>query len=73
MSRAYIIAATIFTSLTLLLGYWCTRVRWAPRIDFDILGFLWILQNIAPLMLVVMTFFCGLVAVYCWVRSAVRH
>jgi hypothetical protein len=71
MSKAYMIAATIFTGLALVLGYWCTRIRWAPRIDFDIIGFLWLLQNVAPLMLVAMTFLVGGVAVYCWVRSAV--
>jgi hypothetical protein len=70
MSRAYTVAAMLFTALTLGLGYWCSRAPWAPRIDFDILGFLWVLQNIAPLMLVAITFFCGLVAIYCWVRSA---
>jgi hypothetical protein len=71
MSRAYTIAATIFTGLTLALGYGCIRIRWAPRIDFDIIGFLWLVQNIVPLTLVVVTFFAGGVAVYCWIRSAV--
>jgi hypothetical protein len=70
MSRAYAVAASIFTALSLTLGYWCIKIRWAPRIDFDILGFLWVLQNIAPLMLVVMTFFSSLVALYCWTRAA---
>lgn len=71
MSRAYTIAAIIFSGLTLALGYWCTRIRWAPRIDFDIIGFLWLVQNIPPLAFVGMTFFFGGVAVYCWVRTAI--
>lgn len=71
MSRAYTISATFFTGITLALGYWCTRIRWAPRIDFDIIGFLWLAQNIPPLTLLVMTAFFGGVAVHCWIRSAV--
>jgi hypothetical protein len=68
MSRAYTVTATILTGLTLVLGYWCTRIRWAPRIDFDIIGFLWLVQNIPQLALVVLTFFFGGLAVYCWMR-----
>jgi hypothetical protein len=71
MRTAYSITAAVFTLLTLVSGYWCTRIRWAPRIDFDILGFLWLVQNIPQLTLVLMTFcFAGL-TVYCWMRSAV--
>ena len=68
MSRAYTIVATFFTALTLLLAYWCTRIRWAPRIDFDILGFLWLMQNIPQLMLVTLTLCCGGAAIYWWAR-----
>jgi hypothetical protein len=71
MGRAYTTAAIIFTGLTVFLGYWCTRIRWAPRIDFDIIGFLWLLQNIPQLTLVVMTFCTGGIAVHCWLRSSI--
>jgi hypothetical protein len=42
----------------------------AYRVDFDILGVLWLLQNVAPLAMVAMTFVSAGVAIYCWVRSA---
>ncbi len=73
MSRVYMIAATILSGLTLALVYYCTQIRWAPRVDFDILGFLWVLQNLAQLTLVAMTLFFGVAALYCWVQGAIRN
>jgi hypothetical protein len=70
MRGPYTIAAAVLTGLTLTLGYWCTRIRWAPRLDFDIIGFLWLVQNIVQLALVVITISFAGVAVYCWKRSA---
>jgi hypothetical protein len=72
MSRAYTIAATFFTGLTLLLGYWCTRLRWAPRVDFDILGILWLFQNIPQLFLVTITLGSAGAAIYLWARRVVE-
>ena len=71
MSRTYTVAATVFTGLTLLLGYWCTRLRWAPRIDFDILGILWLFQNIPQLFLVTITLVAAGAAMYCWGRRVI--
>jgi hypothetical protein len=70
MSRANAVVAIFFTAITGVMGYWCTRISWAPRIDFDIIGFLWFIQNIGPLTLVVSTVFLGGVAVRFWIRSA---
>jgi ABC-type proline/glycine betaine transport system permease subunit len=71
LSRANTVAAVIFTAIAVVLGYWCTRIRWAPRIDFDIIGFLWLVQNIPQLTLVTVTVFFGGLAVRFWIRSSV--
>ena len=72
MGRIYTIAAIFFTATTLLLGYWCTRIRWAPRIDFDIIGFLWLMQNIPPLFLIALTVGSGVAAIYYWARAVAK-
>jgi hypothetical protein len=69
MSRAYTVAASVLTAFTLLLVYWCIRLPWASRVDFDIIGILWLMQNIPQLMLVSITFLFGLTATYCWKRA----
>jgi hypothetical protein len=71
VNQAYRIAAIVFSALTMLMGYGCTRIRWAPRLDFDVIGVLWLLQNIAPLMLAATTLFFAGVAIYCWIQSAI--
>ena len=70
VSRVYQLAAGLFTALAVLLGYWCTRLSWAPRVDFDVTGILWLMQNIPPLAALCLTVFCAGVALYCWVRAA---
>jgi hypothetical protein len=69
MKRAYLIAAIICTAFSLGLGYWCTRIRWASRIDFDVVGLLWLMQNVVPVSLIIVTLGFAGAAIYCWVRA----
>jgi hypothetical protein len=73
MNRPYTIVASILTGLTLVLAYCCIRLRWQPRADFDIIGFLWLVQNILPLTLVVLTLFIGGAAIHYWLRSRLEE
>jgi len=50
-------------------GILLLRIRWAPRADFDIVGFAWLLQNAAPLSIVVFLLFCVVATLYCWGRG----
>ncbi len=38
-------AAVLYTVLAAVSGLLFFRLGWAPRIDFDISGFLWVLTN----------------------------
>lgn len=60
--------ATIFTVLTVL-GYGMVRrLEWAPQAPFDIIGFLWLLSNLGPLLTAAGVLACGILATYCWFR-----
>jgi hypothetical protein len=50
-------------------GILLLRIRWVPRADFDVVGFLWLIQNAAPLSTMVFLLFCVAAALYCWVRG----
>ena len=42
--------AMIFTVLTALGYRMVRRLEWAPQASFDIVGFLWLLSNLGPLL-----------------------
>ena len=60
--------ATIFTLLTALDYLMVRRLEWAPQAPFDIVGFLWLLSNLGPLLAAVGVLGCGILATYCWFR-----
>ena len=56
-------------AIAVIAGILLLRIRWAPRADFDIVGFAWLLQNAAPLSIVVFLLFCVAATLYCWGRG----
>lgn len=60
--------ATIFTVLTALGYLMVRRLEWTPQAPFDIVGFLWLLSNLGPLLATVGVLAFGLLATYCWFR-----
>ncbi len=44
------------------------QLEWAPQAPFDIIGFLWVLTNIGPLLVTGGVLACGIGALYCWAR-----
>ena len=46
MKRFYATAGMITLGLALLLGYRLSKIPWEPQTAFDIIGFLWLLQNL---------------------------
>lgn len=55
--------------LALLPGYWALRLRWVPAADFDVIGFLWLFQNLPRLMAVLLAGLGFGAALYFAVRS----
>lgn len=48
--RFYQASAVIFALLALPPAYYAVMLPWGPRLDFDIIGFLWAIQNIPKLL-----------------------
>ena len=47
--RLHRTSAVIFALLALPPAYYAVMLPWGPRLDFDIIGFLWVIQNIPKL------------------------
>jgi hypothetical protein len=43
--RFYRVSAVFFALLALPPAYYAVMLPWGERVDFDIIGFLWIIQN----------------------------
>ena len=71
MINFYRFNAWLFTVFTIagIIGFFLTPK--APRIDFDLIGFLYLLENIVPVTIFILTFFCGIFAVYFWTKYQV--
>ena len=44
-------------------------IKWQPSADFDVIGILYLMQNILPLALLGLSIFLGVGAAYCWFRA----
>jgi hypothetical protein len=69
MRGAFRFAAVAFTTFALVTGYYAIRLRWEPSADFDVIGILFVLQNLPRLTAVFLTGGFTVAAVYYWVRS----
>ena len=47
--RLHRAAALMFALLALPPGYYALTMPWADRVDFDVIGFLWLMQNLPQL------------------------
>ena len=50
-------------------AYYALHLQWFAPADFDVIGILWVLQNLPRLTAIVMTAGFAWGAVYCWIRS----
>lgn len=67
--QAYKALAWFLTVCTALLGLGIMAVKWEGRVDFDVTGFLWLLQNALPLSVVALFLFCASIALSYWFRA----
>jgi hypothetical protein len=61
-ARTYKWVAVFATLLGSITGMSALRLPWSPQIDFDIIGFLFVIQNLPKMVLSFMSFACALVA-----------
>jgi hypothetical protein len=73
LSRAFRVAALLFTALALAMVFWATRLRWTKPADFDVVGFLWLFQNAGRISAIVFAAIFGGMAIYCWIRAALER
>jgi len=45
------------------------RMRWMPGVDFDIVGFFWVIRNVGRLSLLVLALICSAAALSFWIRA----
>ena len=48
-SRAYRALAIWFAACSAVCTFGALRAHWAKSVDFDVIGFLWVIQNAGPL------------------------
>jgi hypothetical protein len=68
--RLYRIGAIACAALAVVPGYYAVTLRWAPHADFDIVGILWLMQNMPRLLACLLTSVFGAAAIYCAARAA---
>ena len=69
LGQAYKALAAFFGILAAVTGFFFLRMHWSRGADFDVTGFLWLLQN-APRLTVLLVFIgCVITAIGYWVRS----
>ena len=69
VARAWRAGAILFTILAVVFGVVALRLRWAStHADFDVLGVLWVLQNVGPISVFLLFLTSALGAFYFWVR-----
>jgi hypothetical protein len=61
--------AILFSVMAALAGLIFLRLDWAPRIDFDITGFLWALSNAGRLTALVFFILFAAIATKYWIRA----
>jgi hypothetical protein len=61
--------AILFSVVTVLLGFLLTRLKWSRGVDFDLIGFFWLIENIGPLFVVLLMVCCFALTVRFWIRT----
>lgn len=64
MNRALLVTALGCAAIAAGIGLWAHRMPSAPQTDFDILGVLWLLQNLPKLFLFALASLFGIGALY---------
>ena len=68
-SRAYRALAIWFAAFSAVCAFGALRAHWAKPVDFDVIGFLWVIQNAGPLGAWALTILFLVFAVYFMFRA----
>jgi hypothetical protein len=69
LSRVWRGAALFFTTLAGIFGVVSLRMRWGhTHADFDVLGVMWVMENVGQVGVLLLFLTSGLGALYFWVR-----
>jgi hypothetical protein len=69
LSWAWRAAALFFTTLAVIFGVVSLRMKWGhAQAEFDVLGVMWLMQNVGQIGILVLFLTCALGALYFWIR-----
>ena len=69
LQQAWKAVAVLFTVLAALAGVLFARMRWVSGVDFDVTGFLWLIQNAGRLSVLALFIGCAAAALSFWIRA----
>lgn len=69
MKRFFGTAGMMILGLAILLGYRLSKIPWEPAAPFDIIGFLWLIQNFPKLIGWVAAWSLGVLSVLCFWKA----
>jgi hypothetical protein len=69
LQQAWTAVAILFTIFAAIAGFVFLRLKWVSGVDFDIIGFFWVIRNMGRLSVLVMCILCAAAAVSFWIRS----
>jgi hypothetical protein len=69
LQQAWKAVAVLFTVFAALAGVLFARMRWVSGVDFDVTGFLWLVQNAGRLSVLVLFIGCAAAALSFWIRA----
>jgi hypothetical protein len=69
--RIFRFGAVACVLLALAPAYYAATLEWTPQTSFDIIGFLWLLQNLPRIVAFALAFAFGIGAVYFTIRAVV--
>lgn len=69
MKRFYATAGMMILGLALLLGYRLSKIPWEPQTAFDIIGFLWLIQNFPKAIGYVAAWSLGVLSLLCFWKA----
>lgn len=69
MRRFFLSSGIVLALLAGVGALLCSRMDWEPAAPFDVIGVLWLFQNLPRLMGVAITFGVAVAAAYCFVQA----
>lgn len=69
MKRFYATAGMVILGLALLLGYRLSKIPWEPQTAFDIIGFLWLIQNFPKAIGCLAAWTLGMLSLLCFWKA----